>query len=181
MEEEVAIAVIAAAVEVEDATPTDDTRLPETETAAATDSVSLHCDVTLTLTCHLVIGAADPLGLPSAPVLHRQPQIYRPHLAESATNHTTDDANAPASQYLPSDAAAEEREGAAVRITVTVLKQDPFPAAVPRAHVPPEETAAEAPSLAAAVYPATPGAPSLYLARDPAAHLDVMPAAIPVA
>lgn len=170
VEEEVAIVEIAVAVEVEDATSTDDSRLPETETAAATDSVSLHCDATWTPTCHLVIGAADPLALPTAPVLHLEPQSRRPHLAETATNHTTDDANAQASQSLPSDA-AEEREGAAVRITVTVLKQDPFPAAVPRAHVPPEETAAEAPSLAAAV----------YLARDPAARLDVMPATIPVA
>lgn len=183
MEEEVVIVVIAVAVEVEDETSTDDLRLPET--AAETDSVNLYRDVTLTPTCHLVIvPAAGHPDLHTELVLHLDPQSHRPHLAETVTSHATGDA-----QYLPSDATAEEREDAAVRITVTVLKQDPFPAAVPRAHVPPEETAAEkAPSLAAAVYPrrlATPGArqtlPSPYLPLDPAAHLDAMPAAILVA
>lgn len=194
VEEEVVIAVIAVAVEVEDETSTtDDTRLPETKTVPETDSVSLFLDVTLTPTCRLVIVvAADHLSLHTALVLHLDPQSHHHHLVETAMSHATDDANAAvvpqATQYLPSDATAEEREDAAVRITVTVLKQDPFPAAVPRAHVPPEETAAEAPSLVAAVYhprPAASGArqtlPSPYLPRDPAAHLDAMPAAILVA
>lgn len=195
MEEEVVIAVIVVAVEVEDEISTiDDLRLPETKTVAATDSASLFRDVTLTPTCRLaIVAAADPPCLHTAVVLHLDPQSHHPHLVETAMNHATDDANAApvpqATRYLPSDATAEEREDAAVRITVTVLKQDPFPAAVPRAHVPPEETAAdEAPSLVAAVYhrsPATLGARqtplSLYLPRDPAAHLDAMPAAILVA
>jgi hypothetical protein len=144
--------------------------------------------VTSTPTCHLVIvAAAVHLGLPTAPALHLGPQSDCHHLAETATSHATGDANAvpvpQATQYLPSDATAEELEGVAVRTTVTVLKQDPFPATVPRAHVPPEETAAdEAPSLAAAVYPrrlAVPGAgqtpSSPYLPRFPAAHLITMP------
>lgn len=195
VEEEVVIAVIAVAVEVEDETSTtDDIRLPEIKTVAETDSASLFRDVTLTPTCRLVIvAAADHPSLHTVLVLHLDPQSHHHHLVETAMSHATDDANAApvpqATQYLPSDATAEEREDAAVRITVTVLKQDPFPAAVPRAHVPPEETAAdEAPSLVAAVYhrsPATPGArqtlPSPYPPRDPAAHLDAMPAAILVA
>lgn len=195
VEEEVVIAAIVVAVEVEDETSTtDDLRLPETKTVAETDSASLFRDVTLTPTCRLVtVAAADHPSLPTALVLHLDPQSHHPHLVETAMSHATDDAIAApvpqATQYLPSDATAEEREDAAVRITVTVLKQDPFPAAVPRAHVPPEETAAdEAPSLVAAVYhrnPATPGAvqnlPSPYLPRDPTAHLDAMPAVILVA
>lgn len=195
VEEEVVIAVIAVAVEVEDETSTtDDLRLPET--VAETDSASLFRDVTLTPTCRLAIAAAaDHPSLHTALVLHLDPQSHHHHLVEAAMSYATDDANATpvpqATQYLPSDATAEEQEDAAVRITVTVLKQDPFPAAVPvpRAHVPPEETAAaEAPSLVAAVYhrrPATPGARqtllSPYLPRDPAAILDAMPAAILVA
>ncbi|KAJ5372309.1 Serine/arginine repetitive matrix protein 1 [Penicillium concentricum] len=190
-DEEVVIVVIAVAVELdpsEDETSTDDLRLPETETAAETDSVTPQLDVTLIHTCRLVIVAAGVHpDLHTALVLHLDPQSPRHHRAETATSHATDDANAgpvpQAIQYLPIDATAEEREGAAVRTTVTVLKQDPFPAAVPRAHVPPEETAAdEAPFLAAAVYPrrlTTPGArqtlPSPFLPRCPAAHLDAMP------
>ncbi|KAJ5510668.1 Splicing factor PWI [Penicillium expansum] len=194
VEEEVVIVVIAVAVEVGDETSTEDLRLPETKTVAETDSVNLHRDVTLTPTCRLVIvAAAGHPDLHTAPVLHLDPQSHRHHLAETATSHATGDTNAApapqATQYLPSDATAEEPEDAAVRITVTVLKQDPFPAAVPRAHVPPEETAAEkAPSLAAAVYPrrlVTHGARqtllSPYLPRDLAAHLDAMLAAILVA
>lgn len=194
VEEEVVIAVIAVAVEVEDETSiTDDPRLPETKTVPETDSASHFRDVTLTLTCRLaIVAAAGHLCLHTALVLHLDPQSHHHHLVETAMSHATDDANAALvpqeTQYLPSDATAEEREDAAVRITVTVLKQDPFPAAVPRAHVPPEEIADEAPSLVAAVYhrrPATPGAsqtlPSPYLPRDPAAHLDAMPAAILVA
>ncbi|KAJ5252280.1 Splicing factor PWI [Penicillium chrysogenum] len=164
-------AVTAVAVEVGDETSTEDIRLPETETAAETASANLHLDVTLTPTYQLaIVAAAVHLDLHAAPVLHPDPQIHRHHLAETAMNHATDDANvAPvpqATQYLPSDAAAEEREGEAVRITVIVLNKDPSPAAVPRAHVPPEDTAADkAPS------------PAVCLARDPAAHLHAMPAA----
>ncbi|KAJ5421833.1 Splicing factor PWI [Penicillium cf. griseofulvum] len=162
-------------VDSEDETSTDDLRPLETETAAETNSANHHLDVTSTHMCHLVIvAAAGHLGLPTAPVLHLGPQSDCRHLAETATSHATGDANAvpvpQATQYLPSDATAEEREGVAVRTTVTVLKQDPFPATVPRAHVPPEETAAdEAPSLAAAVYPrrlATPGARQTPPNRD---------------
>ncbi|KAJ5970949.1 Splicing factor PWI [Penicillium vulpinum] len=161
--------VTAVAVEVapsEDETSTEDLHLPETETAAETDSASLYLDVTLTPTCHpVIVAAAGHPCLHTAPVPYL-PQSRRRHLAETAMSHATGDANdtpvPQATQYPPTDATVEEREGAAVRITVTVLKQDPFPAAVPRAHVPPEETAVdEAPSLAAAVYPrrlATPGA-----------------------
>ncbi|KGO71292.1 Splicing factor PWI [Penicillium italicum] len=193
-DEEVVIVAIAVAVEVVDETSTDDLRPPETKTAAETDSVNLHRDVTSTPTCRLAtVAAAGHPDLHTALVLHLDPQSHRHHLAETATSHATGDANAApvpqATQYLPSDASAEEPEDAAVRITVTVLNQDPFPAAVPRAHVPPEETAAEkAPSLAAAVYPlrlVTPGArqtpPSPSLPRDLTAHLDAMPAAILVA
>ncbi|KAJ5154267.1 Splicing factor PWI [Penicillium coprophilum] len=163
-------------------------RLLEAETAVETDSANLHLDVTLTLMCHLVIvAAAVHLNPHTAPVLHLDPRSPRRHLAETATSHVTGDANAApvpqATQYLPSAATAEEREGAAVRTTVIVLKQDPFPAAVPRAHVPPEETAAaEALSLAAAVYArrlATPGARQILqlpsLPRCLAVHLDAMP------
>lgn len=167
----------AVAVEVGDETSTEEIRLPETLTAAETASANLHLDVTLTLTCQpaIVVAAVHP-DLHTAPILHPDPQSHRHHLAETAMNHATDGANvAPvpqATQYLPSDAVAEEREGEAVRITVIVLKKDPSPAAVPRAHVPPEDTAADkAPSPAAAV----------YLARDPAAHLHAMSAAILVA
>lgn len=171
MGEEAVTAVTAVAVEVGDETSTEDIRLPETETAAETASANLHLDVTLTPTYQLaIVAAAVHLDLHAAPVLHPDPQIHRHHLAETAMNHATDDANvAPvpqATQYLPSDAAAEEREGEAVRITVIVLNKDPSPAAVPRAHVPPEDTAADkAPS------------PAVCLARDPAAHLHAMPAA----
>ncbi|OQE18958.1 hypothetical protein PENFLA_c020G00265 [Penicillium flavigenum] len=102
-----------------------DIRLPETETAAETDSANLHLDVTLTPTYQLAIVAAAVLpDLHTAPVPHPDPQSHRHHLAETAMNHSTDDANvAPvpqATQYLPSDAVAEEREGEAVRITVIV-------------------------------------------------------------
>ncbi|KAJ6146056.1 Splicing factor PWI [Penicillium chrysogenum] len=121
--EEAVTAVTAVAVEVGDETSTEDIRLPETETAAETASANLHLDVTLTPTYQLaIVAAAVHLDLHAAPVLHPDPQIHRHHLAETAMNHATDDANvAPvpqATQYLPSDAAAEEREGEAVRITV---------------------------------------------------------------
>ncbi|KAJ6178539.1 Splicing factor PWI [Penicillium mononematosum] len=118
-------AVTAVAVEVGDETSTEDLRPPETETAAETASANLHLDVTLTLTCQLaIVAAAVHPDLHTAPVLHPDPQSHRHHLAETAMNHATDDANvAPvpqATQYLPSDATAEEREGEAVRITVIV-------------------------------------------------------------
>ncbi|KAJ5472635.1 Splicing factor PWI [Penicillium desertorum] len=118
-------AVTAVAVEVGDETSTEDIRLPETETAAVTASVNLHLDATLTLTCQLaIVAAAVHPDLHTAPVLHPAPQSHRHRLAETAMNHATDDANvAPvpqATQYLPSDATAEERESEAVRITVIV-------------------------------------------------------------
>ncbi|KAF3023891.1 hypothetical protein E8E15_006505 [Penicillium rubens] len=117
-----------------------DIRLPETETAAETASANLHLDVTLTPTYQLaIVAAAVHLDLHAAPVLHPDPQIHRHHLAETAMNHATDDANvAPvpqATQYLPSDAAAEEREGEAVRITVIVgyrRRQSSVPRSVSR-------------------------------------------------
>ncbi|EKV04335.1 Serine/arginine repetitive matrix protein 1 [Penicillium digitatum PHI26] len=194
VEEEVVIVAIAVAVEVGDETLTDDLRLSETKTAAETDSVNLHRDGTSTPTCRLaIVAVAGHPDLHTALGRHLDLQSHRHYLAETATSHAIGDANAApvpqATQYLPSDTTAEEPEDAAVRTTVTVLKQDPFPAAVPRAHVPPEETAAEkAPSLAAAVHPhrlAAPGArqtlPSPSLPQGPAARLDAMPAAILVA
>jgi hypothetical protein len=89
-----------------------------------------------------------------------------------------------ANQYLPSDETAEEREGPA-RTTVTVLDPDPFFPAVPRAHVPPEETAAACPCLPATTTRET--APKLHQLvpappHGPAAHMEgLVEIAIPAA
>jgi hypothetical protein len=165
------------AVEVE--TSRDVLPLPEIKAATQTDSVNPPRDVTLTLMCRLVI--VEPVNHPD--LLH----TLALHLALDPPNHhhpaavvmspATGPANAvaapPADQYLPSDGTAEEREGPA-RTTVTVLDPDPFLPAVPRAHVPSEETAAAFLCL----LPTTntqetlTSNPSLVPPRGPAAHLE---------
>ncbi|KAJ5555272.1 Splicing factor PWI [Penicillium sp. DV-2018c] len=187
-EQELVIAGPAEADPLEDET-TIVLRLLASETAAETASASLPLAVTMIHMCRPETTAAADHPLSPTPVLH--PRSHHPHPAEIATSHATGRANAaavlPAVQFLPTDATVEDTEDAVVRITVTVLKADPFPAPVPRAHVPPDETAAvEALSRAAAVYlhHATPAVaetlplPFLPVAhvlrRVPAAHLDDM-------
>jgi hypothetical protein len=198
-EEELVIAGAAEAEPSEDETTTVLRRLaPETaaETAAETASASLPRAVTLIHMCRLEATAAADHPQPPTPVPH--PRSHHPHPAEPAMSHATGRANAAvvllATQSLPSDATAEDTEDAVVRTTVTVLKPDPFPAPVPRAHVPPEETAAvEAPSLAAALYlrphatptvtemPRLPFLPAAQVPRRaPADHLDDMPVTLAV-
>jgi hypothetical protein len=70
---------------------------------------------------------------------------------------------------------------------VTVLDPDPFFPAVPRAHVPPEETAAACPCLPATTSREMPWIPNPHLLapappRGPAAHLEgLVGIAIPAA
>ncbi|KAJ5124400.1 Splicing factor PWI [Penicillium bovifimosum] len=137
------------------------------ETAAETASASVPPAVNMIHMCRLERTATADHPLSPTPVPH--PRSHHLHPAELATSHATGRANAaavlPVTQFLPSDATVEDTEDAVVRTTVTVLKPDPFPAPVPRAHVPPEETAAvEAPSRAAALHlrHATPTAAEMF-------------------
>lgn len=165
-----AVIVAAAEADLEDETLIDDLRPPETVNAAMTDSASQDHAVTSIPTCRLeaTAAAAPP---PHPHMLFLLPR-HRP-LARVATSPATGLANVVPVPLIiqspPNDATAEDTEDAAVRTTVTVLKADPFPAAVPRAHVPPEETAAvEAPFLP----------PVPVHRRAPAAQMDALAEAV---